>query len=124
MHDNSPVLGAEAEFFGALVDGDMTTLEQLLAADFILVAVNGMVISKTDLMGAISAGMLVFEEIIPVSATVRWYGETAVVTGQTKMSTRFAGARAVIDSRYTHVYVEIGGRLQFVTAQGTQIPAE
>jgi hypothetical protein len=124
MQDDSSVLEAEAEFFSALVDGDVKTLDRLLAADFILIGVNGMVISKSDLRGAIATGMLAFTSIEPVSAKVRWYGATAVVTGQTKMTAGFAGTSSVIDSLYTHVYIQNGDRLQFVTAQGTQIPAE
>jgi hypothetical protein len=124
MPDESSVRTAEADFFSALVAGDTGTLDRLLAADFTLIATNGMVISKGELMGAIAGGILVFDRIEPVSATVRSYGGTAVVTGQTKMSARFAGMSSVMDSRYTHVYVEMDGRLQFVTAQGTAVPAQ
>ena len=123
MPDESSVRAAEAEFFSALVKGDMDTLGRLLADDLILIGVNGMVVSKAELMGAIAAGILVFERIEPVSATLRSYGGTVVVTGQTKMTARFAGMSSVIDSLYTHVYVEMDGRLQFVTAQGTPVSA-
>ena len=124
MHDETSVRAAEAEFFSALEAGDTGALERLLADDFTLIATNGMVISKTGLMGAIAGGILVFERIEPVTTTVRSYNGTAVVTGQTRMRGRFGGVSSEMDSRYTHVYVELEGRLQFVSAQGTVVPAE
>jgi Domain of unknown function (DUF4440) len=122
MPDESSVRAAEAEFFSALVGGDTGKLDRLLAADFTLIATNGMVISKAELIGAIGGGILVFDRIDPVSSMVRSYGGTSVVTGQTKMSARFAGMSSQIDSLYTHVYVQMDGRLQFVSAQGTPVP--
>jgi hypothetical protein len=44
-----------------------------------------------------------------------------VVIGRTEMRMRFERTAFTTKSRYTHVYVEEGGRWRMVSAQGTPI---
>ncbi len=124
MQDEAQVRAAESGFFSALVAGNTETLEHLLAADFSLVGINGALIDKSGLIGAIAAGLLIFYRIEPVEAAVRFYGGTAVVTGQTRMNGAFGEAPFAAESRYTHVFAEQDGRWQLVAAQGTPIAGE
>ena len=123
MENEAQVREAEAAFFGALSGARVETLEQLLTADFTLVGINGALIRKPDLIGAIAAGLLVFDRIDQVEAAVRFYGGTAVVTGQTRMNGRFGDVPFAADSRYTHVYIGRGGLYFLAAAQGTPIAA-
>jgi ketosteroid isomerase-like protein len=117
---------ADNAFFDALVDGDLDTLEQVLADAFLIVDVAaGAVHTRADFLGAISEGMVSFESIerFHDEAIVRDLGENAgVVVGRTKMSF-FApdGTGIEASSRYTHVFTGNSDRWQLFSAQGTPI---
>jgi ketosteroid isomerase-like protein len=116
------VFKVERKFFNALIEGNTAELEQLLSDDFLLVDVlSGSEISKWKLLLAMSSGQLKFENIDSIDAHLRYYPCTAVVTGSTRMSGRFADAPFVLFSRYTHVYSKQQDEWQLVAAQGTQI---
>jgi hypothetical protein len=115
-------LAAEQQFFSSLTSAGMDTLDQILAADFLLIDVmSGSEVTKDAFMDVLRSGMLKFEAIQALEKRVRLYDGTAVVTGRTQMSGMFNGERFALNSRYTHVYVELQGRWQLVSAQGTQI---
>src|SRR5262249_5391150 len=97
-------------------------LDQLLADDFLLIDVmSGSEISKTAFLDVLGSGDLRFESIQPAEVRVRHYGTTAIVTGRTEMSGRYAEMPFSARSRYTHVYVEHQGAWRLVSAQGTPI---
>jgi ketosteroid isomerase-like protein len=113
---------AEQQFFSALTSADLSTLEHLLARDFLVIDVmSGAEVTKADFMDVLRTGMLKFEVIDAREQRVRLYETTAVLTGRTQMNGQFNGQRFTLNSRYTHVYVEHHGRWQLVSAQGTQI---
>lgn len=125
MNNESDVLAAEREFFTALVAGDPEALDRVLADDFLLIDVmTGSEIPRAALLAIIGSGQLGFEEIEPAEVRVRFYGNTAVVTGRTQMSGRFEETPFTVRSRYTHVYAEQQGEWRLAAAQGTQIAAE
>ena len=125
MPNEAEVLEAEKQFFDALVAGDIKTLERVLSDDFIIIDVmGGSETSKPMILGAIGAGWLKFEAIKPVEARVRFYSETAVVTGRTQMQGELEGAPFEFNSRYTHIYAKQESQWRLVSAQGTQIARE
>lgn len=118
------VKAAEDAFFSALVTGQTKRLQDLMTDDFLLVDVmRGGLVSGRDLVAAIDSGALKFSTIDPLSATTtRIHGTAALVTGETRMHGLFQGQPWAAHSRYTHVYVQEGGRWRMVSAQGTPIP--
>jgi len=125
MSNKTGPLAADDQFFKALIDADVAALEDLLAADFILVDVmGGSEVSKAALIWLVGSGQLKFESIKPGDAHVRIYGATGVVIGRTEMQMRFEQTAFTTKSRYTHVYVAERGRWRMVSAQGTPITAE
>jgi ketosteroid isomerase-like protein len=124
--DRTTLLEQDQRFFDALLAADTAGLNDLLADDFILVAVSdGSTVTKTDLLDVIASGKLQFPSIEshPADAIVRRIGDIAIVVGRTSMSfTSPEGTALVTGSRYTHVFSldsTTGWRL--VSAQGTQI---
>jgi hypothetical protein len=117
------VLATEQEFFAALLGRRVDRLEALLAEDFTLVALDGALVTKQDLIGAVGSGQLVFHAIEPVEARVRFYSGTAVVTGRTQMRVQLGDNALEFASRYTHVFAEPNGNPVLVAAQGTPIQA-
>ncbi len=122
MTDEQGPLAAERRFFTALVQGDASSLEDVLADDFLLIDVmSGSEVPKAAMLDVLRSGQLKFHSIQPAEARVRRYGATAVITGRTEMKMSFDGNAIEARSRYTHVFVEEDGRWRMVAAQGTQI---
>lgn len=124
--DRAAMLACEQRFFDALIAGDTAVLDEALADDFLLVAIdNGAVVSKAALIDAVASGAVAFPavETFHDEAVVRRIGEVGIVVGRTGMS--FTGADGVAftaGSRYTHVFAHTaaaGWRL--VSGQGTSI---
>ena len=113
---------ADRRFFAALVAGDVGTLERLIAADFVIVDVfSGSEAGKKELVDGLGSGVLRFTLIEPEGATVRRYGDAAVVVGTTRMRGTFGGNAFGVHSRYTHVFAADGEEWRLVSAQGTPI---
>jgi len=123
MTDDEPgPLAAERRFFDALVHGDVSALEEVLADDFLLIDVmSGSEVPRSAMLDVVGSGQLQFHSIDPAEARVRRYGEAAVITGRTEMRMSFGGQAIETRSRYTHVFVHQDGRWRMVSAQGTQI---
>jgi ketosteroid isomerase-like protein len=115
------VLSVERQFFGALTLNPKS-LDQLLADDCLMIDVlSGSEVPKSALLDVLRAGDLRFEHVEPGNSRVRIYGDTAIVTGSTRMRGRFHNDQFAVSSRYTHVYVKTRDEWQMVSAQGTQI---
>ncbi|HSB27152.1 MAG TPA: nuclear transport factor 2 family protein [Pyrinomonadaceae bacterium] len=115
------VLSVERKFFGALTLNPKS-LDQLLADDCLMIDVlSGSEVPKSALLDVLKAGDLRFEHVEPRDSRVRIYGDTAIVTGSTRMRGRFHNDQFAVSSRYTHVYVKTLDEWQMVSAQGTQI---
>ena len=123
MHGDSAALAADQEFFSALIARRVEVLERLLADDFTLVALDGGVVSKQDLVAAVGSGHLRFHSIESVEANARIYGTVAVITGRTQMRVQMGDNSMNFASRYTHVFTEREGNQVLVAAQGTPIQA-
>jgi ketosteroid isomerase-like protein len=112
----------EQAFFTALVEADVAALDEILADDFLLIDVmTGSEVTKSALLDVVRSGHVLFDQIERVDYAVRFYGTTAVITGRTEMQGRFEFQPFQASSRYTHVFVDDGGRWRMVSAQGTQI---
>ncbi len=122
--DQDP-LSADRRFFAALLAADADGLADLLAVDFQLIDVlQGSEISRAALIEAVATGQVRFDAIEVGEARECRYGNVAVITGRTQMRGQGGDQTWAARSRYTHVYVEQGGRWRLVAAQGTQIAQE
>jgi hypothetical protein len=125
MTDKLGALAADSEFFKALLAANVEALDKFLADNFILVDVaRGAETTKPALLEVIGSGQVKFETIAPTDQRVRLYQATAVINGRTQMSGRLGETPFAMNSRYTHVFVELEGRLRLVAAQDTQIVTE
>jgi ketosteroid isomerase-like protein len=117
------VLHAEDTFFSALLAGDATALDGVLAEDFALVdVIAGAVLPRQALVGLIASGELTFLEIVrnPADTSVRQRTGVGVVVGRTRMTISGPEGQVTVHSRYTHVYVNDAGQWRLLAAQGTQ----
>jgi|SRR5215470_10583766 len=115
-------LAADNEFFAALINADVETLDRILVDDFVLVDVmQGAEITKPTLRAAVASAQVEFHSIIPAEQRVRCYGDTAVINGSTYMKGSVGGSAFAVHSRYTHIYIRELEKWRFVSAQGTRI---
>jgi ketosteroid isomerase-like protein len=116
----------DANFFQALLAGDIPALESLLADDFLIVDVaSGSVHRRGAFLLAIAGGAVIFQEIktFPEESVTRLTGPgTGIVIGRTAISfCGGAGTATELASRYTHVFQADGGNWRLLSAQGTRI---
>ncbi len=94
-------LATERQFFRALLEAKLESLDQVLADDFLLIDVmSGSEISKPALLGAVGSGQLKFEVVEVVESRVRLHSGTAMSNGRTQMRGRFGETLCSADSRY------------------------
>ena len=117
-------LQVEERFFAALSEGNWRGLEEILDEECVLIDVmTGSEVPRADFVDLVGSGRLVFDAIARLGSRVRLYGDTAIVTGQTRLTGRFDNRMFQVRSRYTHVYVNDRVGLRLVNAQGTPVPA-
>ena len=114
---------ADDRFFAALLAADVAELDNLLAADFLLVdVVGGAVVERSAFIATVGSGLLSLSTIRVLERRTRRHGDTAIVVGRTQMAGSFEGAPFGAASRYTHILVR-GSEQEWrlVNAQGTRI---
>src|SRR5271169_6549144 len=81
--DNQKTVAAlDSQYQAAVKANDATTMEGILADDFILVEGDGTVTTKSDLLNEAKSGRVHYEHQEDLEQTVRVWGDTAVVTGK------------------------------------------
>jgi ketosteroid isomerase-like protein len=118
------VVAVDNAFFEALRAGDHRAIDSILTDDFLIIdVVSGGVSERDTILGALESGALRFVEVIrdPDAVSLRHRSGTAVIVGRTTMVMRFDQNATTVQSRYTHVFVQDGGRWRLLNAQGTPI---
>jgi hypothetical protein len=114
----SEVIRIHTETFNrALKEQRYHELEGLYSDDYMLVRPDGSVLSKSEVLRDLREGGLTFHEIELFDVKVRIYGETAVLTGESRAVTSRAGKEAKSHSRLVAVYVARNRKLQLVHFQ-------
>lgn len=120
--ESDDVIEADDGFFAALLDADGEGLDRIVHDDFAIIDVSsGRVAGRAEFLDAIAAREVSFDRIEPSERRVRRYGGSALVLGRTSMLIRMGDVSIMASSRYTHVFIEDGGRWRIVAAQGTPI---
>jgi predicted glycoside hydrolase/deacetylase ChbG (UPF0249 family) len=105
-HPRSELLRAHTAFHEALRDADASVLDRLLDEHFTWTHTDGLVQSKSDLLGKVRAGKLRYSELSTDQETFNEYAKAAVVTGHSKR--RYAEAAKAFELRYTLTLVKTG----------------
>src|SRR5271168_1085838 len=81
--DNQKTVAAlDTQYQAAVKANDVTTMDRILADDFILVEGDGAVSTKADLLNEAKSRRVHYEHQEDLEQTVRVWGDTAVVTGK------------------------------------------
>jgi ketosteroid isomerase-like protein len=89
----------------AAIHGNATTMDTLLADDYIAITANGILQSKEETLANIRTGALRFNSIELSDRKVRFYGTTALVTCRAEVDGTSPEGDVSGDYRYTRVYV-------------------
>jgi ketosteroid isomerase-like protein len=99
--------------------GVTTTLNRILADDFIATSLRGRTANKAQYIKYSARPNLSFRNFRTDEVKARIYGDAAVVTGRTTVRGRDQGEEFNTRFRYTRVYVKRGGQWQIVTSHLT-----
>jgi ketosteroid isomerase-like protein len=110
-------------FNRALMTHDLDALSAIYADDYMLVRPDGSVLGKEDVLRDLGAGGLRFTSIDLANVSVRIYGQTALLTGDSRTVTSRNGDEVTALIRLLAVYVYDGSRLRLAHFQSASLPA-
>ena len=115
-------LQVQRERFRAMEQGDLAALERLLRDDLSYTHTGGQTESKAEFLRTLRSGALRYLSIQPDSVVLRSYGQTAVVTGRSRMRVRNSAGEQAFSIRFLEVYVHEADRWQLGAWQATRLP--
>jgi hypothetical protein len=111
-------------FYRSLIDQDFDALAALYANDYMLVRSDGSVLNKESVLRDLRSGGLTFTSIELVGEEVRIYGETAIVTGESRSLACRDTEQLAWRFRLVAVYTSQAEMLRLVHFQSTELPTE
>jgi len=106
----------------AIVRKDRAAIESNMAEDFRQIDSAGNVETKKSFVDDLMSPQLVIDPYEVLELDVRLYGDTALLSGRTRMTGRYDGKPFASHYRYIDIYVKRGGRWQIVSVQISKIP--
>lgn len=116
------VLAAESARFSAMTRGDTLALQTMLADDLVYVHSNALTENKSQHLRAIASRKLVYQNMERQDARVRFYGKTALVNGNLKVSGILNGNAFDVKLLYVAVYRKKRTSWKLVYWQSTKVP--
>ncbi len=106
----------------AIVAKDRAAIEANMAEDFRQIDARGNVETKASFVDGLVTPDLVLDPYTVEDFEVRVYGDTALVSGRTRMTGRYQGQAFNTHYRYIDVYVRRKGAWKIVSVQISRIP--
>ena len=106
----------------AIVRKDRAAIEANMAADFRQIDGRGNVETKASFVAGLMSPDLVIDPYTVEDFEVRVYGDTALLSGRTRMTGRYQGEAFTSHYRYIDIYVRRGGAWKIVSVQISRIP--
>jgi len=101
----------------AIVAKDRAAIEANMADDFRQIDARGHVETKASFVAGLVTPELQLDPYTVEDFEVRVYGDTALLSGRTRMTGRYAGQPFSSHYRYIDVYVKRGGAWKIVSVQ-------
>jgi ketosteroid isomerase-like protein len=80
--DQKAVATLDTDYQAAVKNNDATTMDRILADDFVVVTGTGKIYTKADLLNMARSNRVIYEHQDESDQTVRVWGDTAVVTAK------------------------------------------
>jgi ketosteroid isomerase-like protein len=104
--DRHTIARMEEAWRDAILNGNSSEMESLLADDYMAITPNGTLLSKEQTIARLKAGTLHFDRIEVTERKVKFYGTTALVRCRAEVSGKTADGQLSGSYRYTRVYVQ------------------
>lgn len=116
------ILKLEDQRFKAMVAGDVSALERILADDLTYIHSNGQLETKVEFLARLRSGDLKYHAMPRSDVKVSILGCAAIVTGKVDADVESKGQRLSFPMRFTDVYLKKNdGRWQMVAWQSSRI---
>ena len=106
-----------------MIDGDFDTLDALMGDGLIYTHSTAQSDTRAEYLALFRKGVFKYRKIQRPIENIQVYGDTVVVTGQTRMDAEVGGQPRQLNSRYTNVWIKGAKGWQMVVWQSTPIPA-
>lgn len=106
----------------AIVAKDRAAIEANMAEDFRQIDARGNVETKASFVAGLVSPDLVIDPYTVEDFEVRVYGDTALLSGRTRMTGRYQGEAFKSHYRYIDVYVKRGDAWKIVSVQISRMP--
>jgi ketosteroid isomerase-like protein len=120
---SSKILALEDKWNAAYKRGDVSTMESLLADDFIITLEDGTTFSKSGYLAHNGDPTVHIETTEGSGLSVRMHGNTAVVTGAYHEKGTSKGKSYDYKDRFTDVWMNLNGKWQVIVSHYS-IPAQ
>ena len=118
----SQIMQSEDSLRRAMLNSDISALDELLAAGLIFTNHLGQVMSKNDDLEAHKSGMLSIRELIPSDQNIQLIGDVAIVTVRMHIKGSYDGTHSEADFRFTRVWsFSATGSWQVVTGHSSVV---
>jgi len=95
----------EKAWCNAILHGNVTAMDALLADDYMAITPNGILQSRAQALASLRSGAVHFNSIDLSDRKIRLYGKTALVTSRAEVSGTSPDGDISGSYRYTRVYV-------------------
>ncbi|MDR7270147.1 ketosteroid isomerase-like protein [Pelomonas saccharophila] len=106
----------------AIVKKDRAAIEANMASDFRQIDGRGNLETKASFVDGLMSPDLVIDPYTVEDFEVRVYGDTALLSGRTRMTGKYQGEAFKSHYRYIDIYVKRGGAWKIVSVQISRIP--
>jgi ketosteroid isomerase-like protein len=110
------------KFYPALKNGDLGTLAEVYADDYMLVRPDGSVFSKAQILDDLKTHAMSFSSIELTNETIRIYGSVGILTGDSKTVALRDGKESKALARLVAVYRKQNDRIELVHFQSNSLP--
>ena len=120
--DERAVLRLSKVKFDWLVSRNADSIGYLLDDRVKYVHSNGWTQSKAEVLADMASGKLLYQRVTIKEASVRMYGETAIVDGAGTFEGANSGTAFTLVLRYTEVYIRSSGRWRLASRHANRLP--
>ena len=119
VNDEGLVAALDTEYQAAVKENDVTTMDRILADNFILVTGRGKTFTKVDLLNEARSGRYAYERQEDSQQTVRVWGDTAVITALLWAKGTEAGKAFDFKLWFSDVYLRTPAGWRYAFAQAS-----
>ena len=116
------VIAIDAQRMTAMSQGDVGTLNALIADELVYTHSSARLDTKQSLIENMQSGKTGYTAVVPSDVKAQDYGDTVVLTGVARISVNSGGNAMNFGVRFTDVWANKGGNWQMVAWQSTKLP--